>query len=237
MRIITTDGNRDYYDTAGWADQECLFHRASYDDEGAPFKLPFLWPEEVSTRRAGRSTYMETDYGICMIAGELYPFMRVTEVDRKVVSADGVSIRFVYDAEEAEGIFKTCSSAGWGVSSGRYADIGVFMRTPVDKLSVWALDNKAATAILTRAPRESWNAPYEMARACLNCAGLGDRELYKVVDPATAHMRIQDYLMGVLPQSHETVTLTDTSKIRKAGFDGWSFKTRPGTKKPRRKKS
>jgi hypothetical protein len=39
------------------------------------------------------------------------------------------------------------------------------------------------------------------------------------VDPATAHMRIANWVGGVLPSAPETVEISDTSRIRKAGFD------------------
>jgi len=70
-------------------------------------------------------------------------------------------------------------------------------------------------------------------KANCNLKNLG---FYKVMDPFTTFQNIAGYLSGVLGTGeNEIVDIKDEDMLRKKGFNEWSFKTLPGTKKPRRK--
>lgn len=72
MRIITPDGNRDYYDTAGWADQSVVFTRRAYTGgtEGRRiWDVPFLWPRGRNDHRPAHEDYTDIQFGICVVAG------------------------------------------------------------------------------------------------------------------------------------------------------------------------
>lgn len=60
---------------------------------------------------------------------------------------------------------------------------------------------------------------------------------FKYKDPATAFQDISQYISGVLGVGEpNTLEISDKHMRNKKGFDELSFKTRKGTKKPRRKK-
>jgi len=68
----------------------------------------------------------------------------------------------------------------------------------------------------------TWLPPHWREKAVpaqVNHARLTELELFRKLDPATAHMRIASFLSGVLPFSRPTVELPDRDRIRKAGFD------------------
>ncbi len=242
MRIIG-DGNRDYYDTAGWANQENIFQRVAYDPEIAKktiWKTPFLWAGIMDDRRMmSDAPYRSLSFGLCLVAGEIFPWtrLRVLRHGSDRFNPDILSTTYHYDIDEAETLIASVrekrSVHRW-IRDGR-ADPMAFLTMPKTALERWSLDHKAATGILTIARPNLHNEPYDVAHGMINCSGLGDRELFKALDPASAHMRIDGYLSGVLPSGPETVEISDKSKRDKAGFDRISFTTRPGTKKPRRR--
>lgn len=245
MRIIG-EGTRDYYDTAGWADQSRVFERVRYDQQTARrnnWGLPILLPKAITGRADERGVHTEISFGICCVAGEAYPWARKSTWmgNRIIGAAKSLSDAHIYDPEEALAEIRTLTKRRRG--AGLYwmlmseaADPEQFMRLPKDALSAWCLDQRAATAILFPARPAHYKDPHDRAHGMINCDGLDKREIYKVLDPATAHMRIDGYVSGVLPANEDLVEIADAHRISKAGFDRQSFRTRPGTKKPRRAK-
>lgn len=237
MRIIT-NGTRDYYDTAGWENHDVMFMRAAYDEKAAQQQVwttPFLWPSMIE-HRENLDGGVQIRFGMCVLAGESHPFTRVrTWAQTRSAIQPVPTTTWIYDADEAIAAVNAVGTRrmDWLWGSGRYGSVETFMRTPRDALMPWALDNKAVTGILFAARPERWDAPRDLAHGMINCDGLGDRELFREVDPASAHMRIESFISGVLPQTQDLTVLSDASKARKAGFHDMSFKTRPGTKKPR----
>lgn len=66
---------------------------------------------------------------------------------------------------------------------------------------------------------------------------LKDFDFQTVKDPYTAYQDIFQYVAGVLNQrENNMVKISDKDKIHKHGFDKWSFRTMPGTKKKRKKR-
>lgn len=239
MRIIAPDGNRDYYDTAGWADQSVVFTRRAYTPKAENrqiWETPFLWPAGQDDRRYNKEDYTWVVFGMCVVAGEIYPYARVTRHRWKPEMGFGedgkvLSKHILYDAQEVLDVLSGMPRSPWKQS--RYGDAAQFFAMPKDILADWAAENGAATAILRSEGPKDHVSLANRASGVINCSGLGDRELYKVLDPATAHMRIHGYISGVLGSRETTVEISDASKVAKAGFDKQSFRTRPGTKKPR----
>lgn len=65
---------------------------------------------------------------------------------------------------------------------------------------------------------------------------LKDLEFFKVEDPFSAYQKIYQYISGVLGIStNELLEISDEDMKAEKGFFEWSFKTPPGTKKPRRR--
>lgn len=244
MRIIG-EGTRDYYDTAGWADQSRVFNRVRYSDEKSrqnKWRLPILFPTSVSSREADdRGVHTTISFGLCCVAGDTFPWARKLRWVREATGGEVrvISSSYVYDPDQVRAEVRSVKKRRRG---GMYwslmreaADHDQFMRLPSDVMSSWCLDRRAATAILFPARPEHYKDPYDLAHGMLNCDGLGSHELYKVLDPSTAHMRIDGYVSGVLPVKEEPVQIADEDRIRKAGFDDQSFRTRPGTRKQRRR--
>lgn len=248
MRIIG-EHTKDYYDTAGWADHSHIFHRVAYDEEKAKkeyWEMPFLLPSrlekaEYDAERMGHSV----DFGMCIVAGEVFPYAHHYAEEPygyfnsrtshytppKVVS------NFIYDPDEANDTVIRLREAGLirgGIGSfNNRADVYSFMRVAKDVLSTWCLDNRAVTGLLFPVRPHHYKDPHHFVGGMINCDGLGAHGLMKVLDPSAAHMRIDGYISGVLGTKHDVVKISDASRVRKAGFDTQSFRTRPGTRKPR----
>lgn len=242
MRIVG-ENTRDYYDTAGWADQSRVFQRFRYDRQAARenhWRLPVLFPKAMTPGQADeQGVHTEISFGACCVAGEAYPWARKdTWMGNRVIGAGKVlSTVHIYDpdevAREVRELTKRRRRGLYWLLMSEAADPDQFMRLPKDALADWCLDRRAATAILFPARPGHYKDPYDRAHGMINCDGLGDHELYKALDPATAHMRIDGYVSGVLPAGEDVVEIADAHRVSKAGFDERSFRTRPGTKKPR----
>ena len=63
---------------------------------------------------------------------------------------------------------------------------------------------------------------------------LQDEEFYRVFDPFMAYQELSMYISGVLGVGERpTVDISDIDMAAKKGFDNKSFRTDPGTRKPR----
>ena len=97
--------------------------------------------------------------------------------------------------------------------------------------------NNAEPFLVTRAPIFVVHQnPYMSVSSFIANAVLKEYKFSKVKDPFTAYQDIEMYQTGVLGSpSPQQRPISDIVKRDKKGFDKWSFKTMPGTKKPRRK--
>lgn len=246
MRIL---GGKDYYDGAGMGvDREVVFLRKlKVDPEVFPeFRLPrtgsrVFWD--------GRSAMIEdlTPY-LVLLAGEAWPFF-VHSLRARYAWEQGspAEVRqIVTDLPKAKALMEEISGRAWLGDWHRATDafgrplpprlsLEAFLGLPREALMGFAIERRIITAIV-RPVKENERLkerPETVIEA--NGCGLGDLGFMRVVDPATAHMRIANFISGVLPQSRETVEITDKDRIRKAGFDQASFRDWKGKKKPRRK--
>jgi hypothetical protein len=81
----------------------------------------------------------------------------------------------------------------------------------------WLIEQQVVTGVIEGV--EAYATPRKTPTLVANTDNLKDYEAYRALDPATAHMRIANWVGGVLPSAPETVAISNASRIRKAGFD------------------
>jgi hypothetical protein len=248
MRII---GGKDFYDGAGQGvDRETIFLRTPGRIEPFPDPLP---EHAFGTILRDKRTYdVVLAYRLLIVGGEAWPHAVLTAHDPMRPRFEPDIVEMVVEAERAIEIEKTMVHTRFSYfSKDKRGEIDSFFRSPLDSWMSWAIDNRAGIALVRilelqdRSPEllaMMPGRPHEWRRmksgqavAEINGIGLGERHIPRLIDPATLHMRIAGFLSGVLPQSRETVEISDESKIAKAGFDKASFRDWKGKKKPRRR--
>lgn len=89
--------------------------------------------------------------------------------------------------------------------------------TMTDRMaSEFLIEHNASYAVVYRNNREGEKINYNVWK---NPAALKNFNFMSVKDPFTAYMDIMNWQGGVLTENRETITLSDDSKIVKAGFD------------------
>ncbi len=179
------------------------------------------------------------------MAGQVYPAIRERRAGALIrgrgnrqVWRDGKVI-WHYDESSAQSALETAIQEGerslpWGFFRNLPDEITRhFRETKSKSWTDWMIENRIVTG------RVCIKHNADNKRGSLvhgNISNLKDFEFYRVLDPATIHMEISNYIGGVLPGQNKIIELTDTDKIRKAGFDTrTSFRQDPGIKKPRRR--
>lgn len=229
MRLI---GGHDYYDGAGMGvDTGVVFvrdgaHRLA--DLPDVTDHPFRVPEPIAYRGGAWSSQLIPT--LILIGGDHVPVLeeRVTEDFR-------TESRFHYALEEAQeavraGRDRHTARFGLWRSKSFPDELRAFFERDLRKdETAWLIDNHVTVLSTWRPP--FWNgrrAPAQVNHACLK-----ELELYRKLDPATAHMRISAFVSGVLPFDRQTVEISDKDRIRKAGFDLESSFRRPKGRKKR----
>jgi hypothetical protein len=231
MRLI---GGHDYYDGAGMGvDTSVVFVRETARRladlpviTDHPFRVPD--PASYGDVRDG----VELIPTLILIGGE-----RVPALEERVTPSWRETSCFHYglpDALNAIDRARQRKPSRWGsflrrrsLSDELRAFFGAGIRP---EETAWLIDHHVT--ILTSWRPANWSRTEKTVPAQVNHACLKDLELYKRLDPATAHMRISSFISGVLPFQRETVELSDKDRIRKAGFDlKGSFRKEPGQKK------
>jgi len=235
MKII---GGHDYYDGAGYGvDETIIFLRKEEEIIDPPFEIP-----EPYSGYAGRRFTLSFHY--VLVAGKVYPAIREYQDSELRASGRGWSseiIKWHFTLEEAEAALETLQNER---QSDRF-HYGLFRRLP-DEITrhfrenekpdwtKWMIENRVVTG------QVSWDRRSigkDGSKALINIATLKDIDFYRMLDPATIHMEIANFVGGVLPTSIDTIEISDIDRVRKAGFDTkTSFRQDPGVKKPRRKK-
>ena len=100
----------------------------------------------------------------------------------------------------------------------------------------WMIRNRAVTGIARGKDKSVSGIRRRITVADINVDTLGEREFFRVLDPATAHMRISSFVGGVLPVSEDLVEISDQDRIVKAGFDRRSSFRKGPTKAGKRRK-
>ncbi|MCE6959303.1 hypothetical protein LAZ40_09595 [Cereibacter sphaeroides] len=247
MRI---NGGKDYYDGAGGGvDRDILFLRKAKAEPEA-FAVQRLPHGCSRSWREGRLEMGESLHPmIVLLGGETWAFClhRMTSRspwDFRIAPVEKIElIRDAVEAERIEARLKTdrwsldsVGTAWWDRKSSPRPTIREHLATPPDRFGAWCAEHRVITGIVrNRMPDERVAGNPETVILANGC-GLAEIGFMKLVDPATAHMRIAGFISGVLPMSRETVEISDAERIRKAGFDERSFRDWKGKKKPRRGK-
>jgi hypothetical protein len=210
MRII---GGRDYYDGAGYGfDTSTVFVRK------AALVSMDSTPLNYSAREAGGFYLYRFEV---VVAGEIYKCLRVAK--STAWGQPKYATRFIYDQAEA-----TDFSLELPNFIRDWSDLSISdarRKTVRD----WALDNKVVTAVSgaeTRQINDYNRYAYALFEgytrdrfAIINSDCLKDVQFYRALPPAEAHRAISSWVGGVLPFNAQTETISDRSKIQKAGFD------------------
>ena len=243
MRII---GGRDFYDGAGHGvDMTTIFLR---DANATAVMFPgYELPGSISEARMIRSGPTNSlieireslECIIVLVGGETFPYMihRTCGLPDVNGALGPDHIDVIRDAHIGIELGKQIEKRrrfDWWNSREREAQLHDFMATPRDKFTTWAIDNKAVTCLIRNA-RHIIDGDLKGTVMLLNPDCLGDYGFMRIMDPATTHMRITNFITGVLPMNRDLIVITDRDRIAKAGFDKTSFRDWPGKKKPRRR--
>jgi hypothetical protein len=219
---------RDYYDGAGHGvDSGIRFVRDRVELKGAPIDVPTVFERYRRRRRDDTLTFFAL-----VVAGEVIP----GAIHRAVPDPDrGADVRTIlYTWEAVAALLATWSrEVRWGRWRPWHAsDADAFMaRRGEGPWTRWLAEQKVVTGVIEGVQRRHTLPPTPAPATTLvaNTDNLKDYEAYRVLDPATAHMRIANWVGGVLPSAPETVEISNASRIRKAGFDlRTSFRKPPG---------
>jgi hypothetical protein len=233
MKII---GGRDYYDGAGFGvDEAIIFVRKEFETRDHPFDLK----PRVRYHHNKSNFY----YHFVIVAGKIYPAMSEVRAKKDNFQFDGFYTVWHYDVDIALSCLKNAFRKDdrkhiRRARMERFSeDVRQHFSQKVDHkhLTDWIIENRVVTGLVSYERRDDISGD-TVLRA--NISTLSDLEFFRVLDPATIHMEISNFIGGVLPHSTETIELKDIDRIRKAGFDTKSsFRQDPGIKKPRRRRS
>ena len=243
MKII---GGHDYYDGAGiGVDESLVFLRKEEQWLDSPFQLP-------SGIAPVRSDLPYLRFFYLIVGGEVFPGLRERQRDYTQRQPSGALERIYPDVQfhyELEAGLAALARYREATTESRFL---IGRRNLTDEITQhfqaratpawtsWMVEHRVITGHVYRQRRFDASSGRHQVEHVLeaNTARLSEFEAYRVLDPATAHMRISNYIGGVLPSGPDTVELSDLSRLQKAGFHKkTSFRTRKGTKKPRRAKA
>lgn len=216
MRLI---GGHDYYDGAGMGvDTSVVFVRdPARHLADLPLRTdhPFQVPEPATYGGGAEGTWLIPT--LILIGGE-----RIPALEERITEAWAASSRFHYCFAEAEAAVLRARArhpSRWGGLLRRRSFLEEVRAHFGGRISPeetgWLIDHHVTVL-------STWIPPHwreKTVPAQVNHARLVELELFRKLDPTTAHMRIASFLSGVLPFSRATVELPDRDRIRKAGFD------------------
>lgn len=240
MKII---GGHDYYDGAGLGvDETILFLRKDETRTDAPFTLP-------ASISPARYSLPSLRFFYVLVGGEVIPGLREQRREFQQRKPNGDLERIYpepqlhYDLDAALaalGRYKAAIAEERLFSSRRnHVDLLTrhFQTREKPAWTNWMIENRVVTGhVYRKRTQDPQTGRYSVDHIVeTNISRLNEFEVYRVLDPATAHMQIANYIGGVLPGGTETIELSDESRLLKAGFHKkTSFRTPKGSKKPRR---
>jgi hypothetical protein len=236
MKLISK--GHDYYDGAGMGvDEAIIFIRTPNEILDAPFELP---------RKISITSYHNFHFRLAILGGELFPFVKEERPYKSgSCSYERLPTRFHYGKESVLAALTKLEKNGkhrsfLGLRNEHDDIVRHFAQTPTKEQIDWIIENRVVTGIVRRRSifDQVEKRHFDHIEVEANTDKLKEIEFFKVLDPATTHMRIANFIGGVLPHGPETVEISDKHKIQKAGHDPvTSFRMAKGTKKPRRRKS
>lgn len=244
MKII---GGHDYYDGAGMGvDPGIILVRSGDRIANHPLKLPRATGDRRRlVQRDAREDFLS--FFLVLVAGEMFPGARHIFPRRqyRVEGSPAWTTERVEILHDPDAIRAVLDEFGWTLKNNRFgcdrrSAIEAFLsRTGQGPWTNWMVDAGAAIVVASRddtGPDFSVGGNPVLVRH--NPAHLKALEFFRVMDPATIHMRLQDWIGGVLPSGKEAVEISDSSRIVKAGFDRkTSFRRTPGKKRPRKSRA
>jgi len=242
MRIISPF--KDYYDNIqAYGIEESLnfirepkkhIQKLSFQIKRDKDIIPLFWPYE----HTNQNDYVKIEYIIIGFCGHWHLCVKITE--NKETQA-----KFLYSFEEYEAYRKQTKNlalidhynARWNsffVFDNPEEPIGKKLKSTFNKVKYL---NDISTFQWYEAPIIIVTVDRSKAQKTFTANGsLREYKFEKVKDPYTAYQEISMFVSGVLGHEEDHPSLMSDDVMRdKKGFDNWSFKTKPGTKKPRKK--
>lgn len=193
----------------------------------------------------------ELEFEIVGFCGEWYIYATVTKKDKK--SFEVLEKKYLCSPEEVEAWVENTNweSIKKFFYDGEYNSTYFLSKHSIgckkDIKDVFLSVNKIPTDIFTefRTPIVSFHWAedpqrrngYQHASVLRTNGSLKELGFQAIKDPYTCYQELSMYIGGVLGVGEpEIVSISDNDMRDKKGFNDLSFKTRPGTKKPRRKK-
>jgi hypothetical protein len=221
MRIISRF--RDYYDAVmkSGMDREVVYVRENK-------KITLTDPLNLDFTTEQSSSHHTTDLVFLGYCGQVYKIYVVTyATGHKYVFYDYEEFKRFMTMNKLAGMFDFDRSK-WFPS--RYTK---FRDCDTAKFSELFHTYQVPLFVLSHVSRYSTRGTTTIT---LN-PSLKELEFQTIKDPYTAYQDIFQYVAGTLNKpENKMVKISDKDKVHKHGFDKWSFRTMPGTKKPRKKK-
>jgi len=240
---------RDFYDSVAnmGIDEKILYIRKPREVDSVVGNLDSIL-REAPSNRSTETPGLYFEPFVIFFAGEIYQggYVQTLVRDAKVSWWPKVVSRgFFYDFESLD-TFLSRKESFTGYQTKKYALTEAklkdyFRNKHVPDEAVLEYTHKVGSPIVlvTYRDHQRWPEPgrdRDIPPSTIN-PNLGELDFFKVKDPYSAFQEIQGYIGGVLGGSAPAmITLSDEIKRDKQGFDNWSFKTRPGTKKKRGRK-
>lgn len=215
MKIV---GGHDYWDSAAayGVDQSVTLVRNTNIETPNFESSDFFFPVIRSKNKA-------FCLGAIMVAGKTYPFVYDTVWD-----SNNWKTIIYYDFSELVEKYPDLRVRSW--DSSYEEDYIWFCNQPAfqEKNVVdFLCEHHAAFALILPVEHTygGWNwrktniPRHAKSKVWINPVGLKAWDFFKVKDSFTMFMEVDQWVTGVLPQTKETVVLSDKSKIIKAGFD------------------
>lgn len=214
-------------------------------------KTADIYSNNIPNTRRFKEKFLEwkLEYFIVGFCGEWYIYAVATKKDNFMYTGTVLEKKYLHSAEEVK---EWVTDTNWkSINSffydGKYNDsylydkqvavtkkqlervfssvkkiptnIFIELKTPIITFECIVDHNKVRTTNVLR------------TNGCLKDIGF-----HTIKDPYTCYQEISMYIGGVLGIGEPcTVNISDVDMRDKKGFNDWSFKTMPGTKKPRRK--
>ena len=215
----------DYYDSIMkcGVDKTIVYNRETKPIEKKDLKKFGL--ERGSGWYLDRDRQLYYQQGWIMFCGKTYPVCRL----RQRMSYEPAKEFFCYDMEKVNDIIKENSITKKSLHMFSYEKVNETFRNSfvaTDCVDILVHFNVPIIASL----------PFLDSDFVLN-PSLKEVDFYRIVDPYSAFQEISSFVSGVLTNVEDKMVKIDDESMKvKKGFDDWSFKTKPGTKKKRKKK-
>lgn len=243
MRIISK--YTDYYDCIQYhgADDEDMWLRKKEEHWNLPEfgdKLDYPYSERTC------------DFAIIGFCGKLYPVVRTSIPSSYFFRENKASYianhRYFYDQESLEVYYKNLKDCDEKKDLDGYVEKAVKR-----KFYKWSYSHKTVKDHFEYSGKDfseffiKYNIPiFTVRRSYLGRSTHGllitfndELDMYgfqQIMDPYTAYQELSMYIGGVLRRpENPVIDISDEDMAACKGFNEWSFRTTPGTKKPRRK--